>query len=94
MSIFSDNPLLEDLIMQESEQSYIRYRELTKSKNFDLPCFKICSGNRPGTRYAVFNNYSELLEYDLVLPWVFADCVITHYGNYDNAFDITHWRMN
>ena len=61
----------------------------TMPVSVDLPAFDIRKGNRPGTYYAVFNNALEAFEFDLLVPWAFEGCPIVHFGQYENAFDIT-----
>ena len=60
--------------------------------SIDLPQFKIVEGHRKGTWYAVFNSAYEAFEFDLLCGWVFCGCPIVHFGQYENAFDITDMR--
>jgi len=69
----------------------VRFLERLRPSVGDPP-FEIIRGRRPGTYFAVFRNTYEALEFDLHYPWVFEGCPIAHFGQYENAFDITAMR--
>lgn len=65
-------------------------RELERMPvSVEPPRYQIVEGRRPGTVYAVFRNSYEAFEFDLLFSWVFEGCPIVHFGDYENAFDIT-----
>lgn len=94
MSRSQPSNYLTSLLTSETASVYIRQREETTTMSLDVPKFQIVKGRRPGTKYAVFNDSFELFEFTLLMPWVFADCSVVNFGEYDNAFDITHWGPN
>lgn len=71
----------------------MRFLERLRPSETDPP-FQIERGRRPGTYYAVFKDAGAAFEFHMQYPWVFDDCPIVHFGQYENAFDITDMRRN